>query len=50
MRGSKPRVPKRAAAAVFRLVGVLRVPQERGVRGEDMAASVDGTGGQSSRR
>jgi hypothetical protein len=39
MRGSKPRVAKRAAAAIFRPVGVLGVPQERSLRGEDVAAS-----------
>jgi hypothetical protein len=39
MRRSKPHVAaQRAAAALLRHVGVLRVPQERGVRGEDMAA------------
>ena len=48
MRGSKPHVAERAAAAVFRLAGVVRVPQEHSLRGEDVAASsVDGTGDQS---
>jgi hypothetical protein len=35
---SEPRVAQRVAAAFFRAVSVVRVPQERGVRGEDMAA------------
>lgn len=37
----EPRVAQRVAAATLRPVAVVRVPQERGVRGENVAAEMN---------